>query len=314
LYLKKAANEYHYFCIGAEGTGSFQMGNASGTGTISETGTGNGIHMLVRDDSGASGTITGWGTVDLTGSLTNNGRIVANGFAVDRNLDLSSFTSVNNTIPNGTTETNGWYAENQGQLVLPAMAVATGNGTYNWGEAPYDSVNNPSIDLVNSMQLTFTNVATAGSVSISLMATDRTDIPAELPTGCTTNSAWKVTSSTLAFDSANVTFRYDPAIEATDRTLLVLRYDGSDWVIDVNPTRNTTNKLISIGMTALSPYYAVVRVIPGDANLDGSVDVGDLGILAANYGITSGATWEMGDFNGDGAVDVGDLGILSAHY
>jgi hypothetical protein len=53
---------------------------------------------------------------------------------------------------------------------------------------------------------------------------------------------------------------------------------------------------------------------PGDANGDGAVDVGDLGILAANYGKISGATWAMGDFNGDGAVDVGDLGILAANY
>jgi parallel beta-helix repeat protein len=54
--------------------------------------------------------------------------------------------------------------------------------------------------------------------------------------------------------------------------------------------------------------------IPGDANGDGVVDVGDLGILAANYGTASGATWSQGDFNGDGAVDVGDLGILAANY
>lgn len=51
----------------------------------------------------------------------------------------------------------------------------------------------------------------------------------------------------------------------------------------------------------------------GDANLDRKVDVGDLGILAANYG-NSGKTWGLGDFNGDGTVDVGDLGILAANY
>jgi hypothetical protein len=53
--------------------------------------------------------------------------------------------------------------------------------------------------------------------------------------------------------------------------------------------------------------------IPGDANGDKSVDVGDLGILAANYGGT-GKSWAEGDFNGDGLVDVGDLGILAANY
>jgi hypothetical protein len=43
------------------------------------------------------------------------------------------------------------------------------------------------------------------------------------------------------------------------------------------------------------------------------VDVGDLGILAANYGQPN-TTWQQGDFNGDGLVDVGDLGILAANY
>ena len=52
---------------------------------------------------------------------------------------------------------------------------------------------------------------------------------------------------------------------------------------------------------------------PGDANNDGKVDVGDLGILAANYGGLNKA-WGEGDFNNDGKVDVGDLGILAANY
>jgi hypothetical protein len=59
--------------------------------------------------------------------------------------------------------------------------------------------------------------------------------------------------------------------------------------------------------------HSVLGSVSGDANLDKMVDVGDLGILAANYG-GSGKTWAQGDFNGDGLVDVGDLGILAANY
>jgi hypothetical protein len=62
-------------------------------------------------------------------------------------------------------------------------------------------------------------------------------------------------------------------------------------------------------------------MIPGDANHDMMVDVGDLGILAANYGrnlrvdgLAQTEWWSKGDFNDDGLVDVGDLGILAAHY
>jgi hypothetical protein len=61
--------------------------------------------------------------------------------------------------------------------------------------------------------------------------------------------------------------------------------------------------------------------MPGDANRDNKVDVGDLGILAANYGrnlqsegVASNLWWSLGDFNEDGKVDVGDLGILAANY
>jgi hypothetical protein len=66
-------------------------------------------------------------------------------------------------------------------------------------------------------------------------------------------------------------------------------------------------------LLTVSGDAAILR-LDGDANEDGVVDVGDLGILAANYGKTTGVSWSSGDFNGDGIVDVGDLGILAAHY
>jgi len=56
------------------------------------------------------------------------------------------------------------------------------------------------------------------------------------------------------------------------------------------------------------------RLYPGDANMDGYVDVGDLGILGSHYGTTTGMTWGFADFTGDRAVDVGDWGILGANY
>src|SRR2546423_5407333 len=54
--------------------------------------------------------------------------------------------------------------------------------------------------------------------------------------------------------------------------------------------------------------------LKGDANLDATVDVGDLGALATFYGLTTGAIWSQGDFNYDGQVDVGDLGSLATNY
>jgi len=54
--------------------------------------------------------------------------------------------------------------------------------------------------------------------------------------------------------------------------------------------------------------------LPGDTNLDGTVDVGDLGALATNYGSSSGVAWQQGDFDHSGVVNVGDLGALATSY
>jgi hypothetical protein len=50
----------------------------------------------------------------------------------------------------------------------------------------------------------------------------------------------------------------------------------------------------------------------GDANLDGQVDVTDLGALATNW--QTGNVWTGGDFNYDGFVDVTDLGALATNW
>ena len=53
---------------------------------------------------------------------------------------------------------------------------------------------------------------------------------------------------------------------------------------------------------------------PGDANEDQAVNVGDLGILAGNWG-QSPRTWEQGNFTTpDTVVDVGDLGVLAGAW
>jgi ELWxxDGT repeat protein len=52
--------------------------------------------------------------------------------------------------------------------------------------------------------------------------------------------------------------------------------------------------------------------LPGDANLDGSVNQADFDIWNANK-FTSVAAWSRGDFNADGVVDGSDFGIWNAH-
>jgi probable HAF family extracellular repeat protein len=59
--------------------------------------------------------------------------------------------------------------------------------------------------------------------------------------------------------------------------------------------------------------FLLTPALPGDANLDGKVDINDLTVVLAHYGET-GTTWTQGEFTGDGTVDINDLTIVLAHY
>jgi hypothetical protein len=54
--------------------------------------------------------------------------------------------------------------------------------------------------------------------------------------------------------------------------------------------------------------------LPGDANFDGSVNLSDFNILASNFGMQSGATWQQADFNFDGVVNLSDFNLLAANF
>src|SRR5439155_8624512 len=64
----------------------------------------------------------------------------------------------------------------------------------------------------------------------------------------------------------------------------------------------------TLGFTDLGNGTCEVRfTLSGDANLDGAVDVSDLGALASFYGATTACNWSQGDSNYDGKVDIADL-------
>jgi hypothetical protein len=166
-----------------------------------------------------------------------NGRVIADGYGSDQTLALGAGNDpLTNTVEN--TSNKGLYAVNGGKLTLKNVTIATGNSTNNWGE----SVGDTDIDLVNSARIAFTG-ATAGNLSGSLLATDRTDVPAGLqrPIG-----VWRLTSPN--FTSAVLTFRYDDGALAARRivedAIRLRRYDGSAWV-DVAVTQDAANNRLT---------------------------------------------------------------------
>lgn len=52
--------------------------------------------------------------------------------------------------------------------------------------------------------------------------------------------------------------------------------------------------------------------LPGDANLDRTVNIGDFALLAANFNTPS--SWARGDFNYDGTAGIADFSLLAANF
>ncbi|HSV12730.1 MAG TPA: FG-GAP-like repeat-containing protein [Tepidisphaeraceae bacterium] len=77
----------------------------------------------------------------------------------------------------------------------------------------------------------------------------------------------------------------------------------------------TSSAGLSVGVADIgSGKIKVMGTYSGDGNLDGTVNVGDLGLLATHYGTSTANHWSTGDFDGNGVVDVADLGALATHY
>lgn len=73
---------------------------------------------------------------------------------------------------------------------------------------------------------------------------------------------------------------------------------------------NLPGEILDIPLTL---HLSAAVAMPGDANLDGMVNMNDATILADNWG-GSGIDWCGGDFNSDGHVNAADASILAANW
>ena len=112
------------------------------------------------------------------------------------------------------------------------------------------------------------------------------------------------------------------AVEPTDWTsskyLVSFWQSGTKGIGAPGPGNATEGGLrfkYQAGLLLDDVSFTRLAIMPGDATGDDMVDVGDLGVLGANYGkVAATGSRSIGDFNGDHNVDVGDLGILGANY
>jgi RNA polymerase sigma factor (sigma-70 family) len=213
--------------VGGQGNGTLIASNSGHSVAIGEKPGAKGSSLVVRSAASGDGTLRGYGTLALSGSITQNARVIADGFGVQRVLDLSAASKVTNTIENPSDGSNGWYARNGGSLKLPTINVSSGR-FYNWGEEAFDS----QIDLVNSVRFR-TSLVRSSSAKVNIELLDATSGAAPaLPDGERAVGLWSLSSTADATD-IDLIVRYDDAavtsFSAADADVELWVYEGK-WM------------------------------------------------------------------------------------
>jgi RNA polymerase sigma factor (sigma-70 family) len=160
---------------------------------------------------------------------------------------------------------NGWYAINHGRLALPLIPSSTDPTTLTWGDNPDSS----TLSLVNSVRVALmTDPATGQTAdapnSISLLSTDRTDVPDMSQMNGVAIGLWQVDPKGSDIAAADLTVCYNAFLAdelgAAPSSLQLWTYsDTSDSWQSVAPSSyslDTADNTVSGYATDIS-YFAV---------------------------------------------------------
>lgn len=203
----------------------------------------------------------------------------------------------------------------------------TGSGVINVGS---DTINEGAPDQFLGAIILNTGVLTISQGT--LRVTPTTPANAVLSSAGAVNIAGGPATPTAKLDLTNtsmvVEYGVNPSPLQSIRQLIRAGFNNGNWAGNgiTSSTAATSPNGSETGKTALG--YAEMGLIPagqpgdtavlikytylGDTDLNGQVDVADLGALATKWQQTG--TWIDGDFDYNGTIDVNDLGLLATNW
>jgi probable HAF family extracellular repeat protein len=110
-------------------------------------------------------------------------------------------------------------------------------------------------------------------------------------------------------------FYWDAANGMKDlNTVFASVMPAGGWVLHQATGINDSGWIVANATDSSGTQHGfLLKLMAGDANLDGSVNITDLSKVLTNYD-KSGLSWGDGDFSGDGSVNISDLSTVLTNY
>jgi autotransporter-associated beta strand protein len=313
------------------GAGGFTLG-AGSSSTAQLTLSGTNTYTGATNVNG--GTLKAFKPASLPGYTTPGQVSVASGAGLAVNLDATTWTEpqVDSAYQNAT------FAAGSNFTIYVTGADSTYGSPMGKGNS-FTKLGDKTLTITNANTYTGgTNVndgtlvlgnadATAGG-AINVANGKLARAQAGLPKAVTVTTLSTNTSGQFDLTNNSMVIRNMTAPQV--QALLQSGYNGGHWDGPTGITSSTaaastetsvgfaSNASLNLtefkGVTGLTTNDVLVKyTYAGDANLDGKVDIGDLGLLAGAWQ-QSGKVWFDGDFTYNGTVDIGDLGLLAGNW
>ncbi|MDW8262512.1 MAG: PEP-CTERM sorting domain-containing protein [Phycisphaerales bacterium] len=126
-----------------------------------------------------------------------------------------------------------------------------------------------------------------------------------------TGAVLDLTNNALVIDAANPAAAYSDLKAAINAGRIVSSLADASHALGY--ASNSALGLATFAGQTVNPNSVLARHTRlGDANLDGTTDIGDFSLLAA--GFNGVGDWQQGDFNRDSSIDLGDFSLLAANF
>jgi hypothetical protein len=317
-----------------------QFGNAMSTSgvTWSITGASNSISNIGNATLGStpgSFTVTATdGSAEGTSTLIGENFAVPSGSTLDINLGSAGPVALTETAGTITASQNGVQISITGMTTLAVTDTASGDelDINSAISEPFTVSGADSATLdVNTGAITFAAVQ-GGSINLGALSIATGASAAITPTTSQQPTTLNVTSLAVSgtgqLDVANnvvvISYGNNPDPITTIADLLASGFNGGLWNgAGIISTTAQTQTKYALGYADsadpgdpanLSVHTIEIKyTLQGDADLNGTVNGVDFGIVSANFN-RSVTAWDQGDFNYDGIVNGVDFGEISVNF